>query len=88
MHERAAGVKPQLGGGGEVCEACGKLAYFAERKTVGGRTYHVACFVCTLCQKKLAHDYGFTANEHGVDCLYCVAHANQMRVANGTAGKL
>ena len=87
--ERASCVKPQLViGGDETCAACGKKAYFAERRTVGNKVYHNQCFCCTICRKKLTHDYGFTANELGVDTLYCLPHANQMRVNNGTAGKL
>ena len=55
---------------------------------MGNKVYHNQCFCCTICRKKLTHDYGFTANELGVDTLYCLPHANQMRVNNGTAGKL
>lgn len=73
--ERAQGVKQTWGGGGEKCEVCGKTAYYAERKVVGKRIFHTACFCCATCKKPLGNDYGFCANEEGVDTPWVLTRA-------------
>ena len=87
----AEGVKPKakkvasrkLGGGGEACAACGKTAYLAERKQVSKLFFHNDCFCCTTCGKKLGEQFAITADESGIDRLYCLTHERQVRLQAG-----
>ena len=65
-----------FGGGGERCQACGKLAYQAERVQVESYFFHVSCMRCAKCgpSRHLGSEYGLAANAEGVVCLYCAKH--------------
>jgi cysteine/glycine-rich protein len=46
----------KFGGGGVKCAICGKTAYNAEQISFEKVIYHVNCFRCTVCNKKMGSD--------------------------------
>jgi len=44
---------PHYGGGAEKCVRCLKSVYLAEKKIGGGKPYHISCFNCKNCRRKL-----------------------------------
>lgn len=40
-------------GGGEYCPRCNKQVFIAERKQAAGNVYHIKCFACRDCSKRL-----------------------------------
>ncbi|XP_045175885.2 cysteine and glycine-rich protein 1-like isoform X1 [Mercenaria mercenaria] len=57
-------------GGGELCAACGKTVYFAEKIMGGNSTYHKQCFKCAACKKGL-DSHTMTQRENDVFCKSC-----------------
>lgn len=46
-------MSKKLGGGGAKCTLCKTTAYTAEQVTYEKQVYHVECFRCTKCKKKM-----------------------------------
>lgn len=40
-------------GGTDICPRCGKAVYMAEKKMGGGAAWHISCFNCSECHKRL-----------------------------------
>ncbi|CAF3838788.1 unnamed protein product [Rotaria sordida] len=47
------GAMPTYGGSSEKCARCSKTVYLAEKKVGAGRSFHVRCFSCRTCNRKL-----------------------------------
>ncbi|CAF3437594.1 unnamed protein product [Rotaria sp. Silwood1] len=47
------GAMPSYGGGSEKCARCSKNVYLAEKKVGAGRSFHIRCFSCRTCNRKL-----------------------------------
>mmetsp|Transcript_9720 Transcript_9720/g.11200 ORF Transcript_9720/g.11200 Transcript_9720/m.11200 type:complete len:434 (-) Transcript_9720:167-1468(-) len=60
----------KIGAGKEICQACGKTVYAAEKMTLDDTILHKACFKCAKCKQKLRLG-DFAAINQG---LYCKAH--------------
>lgn len=44
---------PSQFGGGDKCARCNKTVYFAEERKGAGKKWHVECFKCLTCGKRL-----------------------------------
>ncbi|CAF1630495.1 unnamed protein product [Rotaria magnacalcarata] len=60
-------VMPNYGGGSEKCARCSKTVYVAEKKVGAGRSFHIRCFSCQTCNRKLEST---TLCEHKGE-IYC-----------------
>ncbi|KAK2715775.1 cysteine and glycine-rich protein 1-like [Artemia franciscana] len=58
---------PKKFGGADLCARCGKAVYMAEKMMGGGKAWHISCFVCSGCSKRLE---SITLCEREGD-LYC-----------------
>ncbi|CAF2842215.1 unnamed protein product [Rotaria sp. Silwood2] len=47
------GAMPTYGGGSDKCARCSKNVYLAEKKVGAGRSFHIRCFSCRTCNRKL-----------------------------------
>lgn len=63
-----------FGGGGDKCHACGKTVYQAEKLATHGLSWHMNCFRCATCDKKLAV-HNMELDEHHVP--FCKIHFAQ-----------
>lgn len=70
----------RFGGGGEKCSACQRTVYCAEKQVIDDRPYHMECFVCTVCHKKLSNT-NYCKDESGT--FFCKAHFMQALSASG-----
>lgn len=57
-------------GGEDMCAACGRKVYFAEKVMASNRTYHKLCFKCANCNKSL-DSHTVTAREDTIYCKNC-----------------
>ncbi|XP_052248930.1 cysteine and glycine-rich protein 1-like [Dreissena polymorpha] len=57
-------------GGGEICAACGKSVFFAEKIMGANKTYHKQCFRCAGCRKTL-DSHTMTQREEDLFCKNC-----------------
>jgi len=66
--QNAGGGSGKYGGGGIKCYKCGKTVYQGEKVTFEKRTYHIKCFKCDICSKKMttstANHFSLETNDH------------------------
>lgn len=60
-----------LGGGGNKCTICDKTAYPAETITYEKKPYHVECFRCSVCSKKMENASAAAQFEDKLYCRQC-----------------
>ncbi|KAM6897490.1 actin-binding LIM protein 1-like [Xenentodon cancila] len=73
---------------GTLCTSCGEFVE-GEMVTVLGKTYHPACFVCTVCRQPFRAGDCVTFREKGCLCQLCVepvSPPNQIIHCNNCAG--
>lgn len=61
----------RFGGGGSKCTICNKTAYPAETIQFEKKPYHVDCFRCSECDKKLEGAAKASAYEEKIYCQQC-----------------
>jgi hypothetical protein len=61
------GGMPHYGGGTDKCARCSKTVYVAEKKVGASRSFHLSCFNCRSCNRKLDST---TLSEHKGE-IYC-----------------
>lgn len=76
--QQQAGM-PQYGGGNEKCARCSKTVYIAEKKVGAGRPFHISCFSCHTCHRKLDST---VLSEHKGE-IYCKACYTKQFGAHG-----
>lgn len=64
-------VKPKLGGGGIECLICTKTSFPAETIYFEQKAYHVNCFKCTSCTKKISGGFDAAQYENNIYCQKC-----------------
>lgn len=72
----SSGAASKFGGGGTKCKVCAKTVYAAETVSFEKQAYHMECFKCQNCDKKLtpsgAEGQKFTNDEGANDVnVYC-----------------
>jgi cysteine/glycine-rich protein len=60
-----------LGGGGNPCVICEKVAFPAETIQYEKKAYHVECFQCSECKKKMDGPAGAANYEGTLFCKHC-----------------
>lgn len=77
QQQQVATVKPtssrfsMFGGGGQKCYICNKTSYPAETIPFEQRPYHVDCFKCLSCNKKLDNAANAMSFNNDVYCRAC-----------------
>lgn len=61
----------QFGGGGQSCVVCSKTAFPAETIQYEKKAYHVDCFQCSECKKKMEGPAGAANYEGVLFCKHC-----------------
>jgi len=61
----------QFGGGGASCVVCAKTAFPAETIQYEKKAYHVDCFQCSECKKKMEGPAGAANYEGVLFCKHC-----------------
>jgi len=61
----------KYGGGGNTCVICEKIAYPAETIQYEKKAYHVECFQCSECKKKMDGPAGAANYEGTLFCKHC-----------------
>jgi len=61
----------KFGGGGAKCTICTKTVYPAETIQLEKKPYHVDCFKCTICSKKMEGPSKAATYEDTLYCLNC-----------------
>jgi len=61
----------RYGGGGNTCAICDKIAYPAETIQYEKKPYHVECFQCSECKKKMDGPAGAANYEGVLFCKHC-----------------
>lgn len=56
--------------GADICPRCVKQVFIAEKKQAAGNSYHLSCFTCLLCNKKLDSNI-LTEKEGEIYCKSC-----------------
>jgi cysteine/glycine-rich protein len=56
--------------GGDFCPRCSKQVFIAEKRQAGGKSYHMSCFTCLLCSKKLDSSI-LTEKDGDIFCKAC-----------------
>lgn len=64
-------MSSKFGGGGNKCVICDKTAYPAETIQYEKKPYHVECFRCKTCDKKIENSGKASAFEDTIYCLPC-----------------
>lgn len=65
-------VASKFGGGGNLCKICNKTVYSAEEFSFDKASYHVECFKCATCSKKMTPSDA-AAFEGEIHCRKCFA---------------
>lgn len=64
---------PKFGGGGASCTICAKTVYPAETVQFEKKPYHIECFRCSECDKKMEGPGNASAYEEKIYCKHCFA---------------
>lgn len=56
--------------GTNICPRCTKQVFIAEKKQAAGKSYHLSCFTCLMCNKKLDSSI-LTEKEGEIYCKAC-----------------